>query len=249
MICFPRLSCFGPAECQGARNVRARRGRMPVHFCLRASTRLSRRLRMLLSACRAKCCAKTSALMVQAGCHPRKPAIWTSKWQTSPSACKAFRRRCRDTWDEGSMGGSCLSRAAACFWHSVSFPCGRELQPRRRSLCRCGLSTTSAKGMPQVRLCNLAFPSMARMSARSWEASNCARRLHRKCGRKWCDVGLHSKCPYTRISNTQSLFFLETKKCKYQPDIKKLNPDSELKSINSIPSTCGILGTDCRPSL
>ena len=181
----PRHSCFGATECQGPRKVRGRRGLKPVHLCLRAWTLLSRRRRMLLSARLAKCCANTSALMVQAGCHPRKPAIWTSKWQTSPCVCKAFRRRCRATWDEGGTGGSCLSRAAACFWHKVSFPCGRQLQPRSRNLCKWGLGTTSAKGMPHVRRCSLALPSIAKMSARSWEASNCARRL---TGRSHGDV-------------------------------------------------------------
>ena len=201
----------GWAECHGAKKVFALRGLRPVHFWARASTLHCLLLRMFLSAWEAKYLANTSSLIVQAGCQPRNPSSWTSKWHTSPSVCKAFLRRWRAIVSARCCWGRSLS--CACFQQSVSRPCGLALQPRSSSLFKWGEGTTSAKGIPQVRLCSLQFPSMARMSCLSPAACIWAKRLEdmSRCGKSGKnELGNLENCyriKWTLLSVAQSYAF------------------------------------------
>ena len=201
----------GWAECHGAKKVFALHGLRPVHFWARASTLHCLLLRMFLSAWEAKYLTNTSSLIVQAGCQPRNPSSWTSKWHTSPSVCKAFLRRWRAIVSARCCWGRSLS--CACFQQSVSRPCGLALQPRSSSLFKWGEGTTSAKGIPQVRLCSLQFPSMARMSCLSPAACIWAKRLEdmSRCGKSGKnELGNLENCyriKWTLLSVAQSYAF------------------------------------------
>lgn len=123
---------------------------------------------MFLSACRAKCWAKTSCLMVL---PPPKTRELTFKI-ARPSAGNADRPGC-----------SALAVAKVCRGRLRAF--GREYQfhaddccnRAKRNFFKWGLATTPAKGIPQVRRCNFTLPSTAKMPFLPPAISNYCKRL------------------------------------------------------------------------
>ena len=132
----------------------------------------------------------------------------------SPSACKAFRRRCRETWDKGRWAeAACPAQLRAsdtvCPSHHEGGACVGvgSRQPQQRACHKSVYVTWRSHRWPECLLDRGKLQTVQDACAGNVGRSDVM----------WAFTASVPTRGYPTVT-----CFLETKKCKYQPDIKKL---------------------------